>query len=139
MNSTIGPPRMGGTIRMKRVAKAADLMQYAAASGDHNPIHLDKNAAQRAGLDDCIVHGMLIMAWASSAAARLFGGAEQLKSLKMRFRAPLYVGVPATVEVTVLEDSGNELEYRVRVVAPDESILATGIGKAGPKTHLANT
>ena len=39
-----------------------DLIKYAKASGDYNPIHLDKNFANNVGLDNVIVHGMLIMA-----------------------------------------------------------------------------
>jgi len=39
------------------------LRRYAAASGDHNPIHLDPEAARRVGLDDVIAHGMLSMAF----------------------------------------------------------------------------
>ena len=39
-----------------------DLIKYAKASGDYNPIHLDKNFANSIGLDNVIVHGMLIMA-----------------------------------------------------------------------------
>ena len=39
-----------------------DLIKYAKASGDYNPIHLDKNFANYIGLDNVIVHGMLIMA-----------------------------------------------------------------------------
>jgi acyl dehydratase len=39
------------------------LRHYAAASGDHNPIHLDPVAARRVGLDGVIAHGMLSMAF----------------------------------------------------------------------------
>ena len=39
-----------------------DLVKYAKASGDFNPIHLDKEFAKTMGLDNIIVHGMLIMA-----------------------------------------------------------------------------
>jgi len=39
-----------------------DLVKYAKASGDFNPIHLDKEFAKTIGLDNVIVHGMLIMA-----------------------------------------------------------------------------
>ena len=39
-----------------------DLVKYAKASGDFNPIHLDKEFAKTIGFDDVIVHGMLIMA-----------------------------------------------------------------------------
>ena len=39
-----------------------DLLKYAKASGDFNPIHLDKEFAKIIGLDNVIVLGMLIMA-----------------------------------------------------------------------------
>ena len=39
-----------------------DLLKYAKASGDFNPIHIDKEFAKTIGLDSVIVHGMLIMA-----------------------------------------------------------------------------
>src|SRR5712692_6076312 len=39
------------------------LYRYADASGDHNPIHLDEEAAHRVGLDGVIAHGMLSMAF----------------------------------------------------------------------------
>ena len=38
-----------------------DLVEYAKASGDFNPIHLDKEFAKTVGLGNVIVHGMLIM------------------------------------------------------------------------------
>ena len=39
-----------------------DLVKYAKASGDFNPIHLDKEFAKTMCLDNVIAHGMLIMA-----------------------------------------------------------------------------
>jgi acyl dehydratase len=39
-----------------------DLVRYAGASGDLNPIHWDERAAAAAGLPDVIAHGMLTMA-----------------------------------------------------------------------------
>ena len=39
------------------------LALFAGASGDHNPIHIDLDAARSAGLDDVFAHGMLSMAY----------------------------------------------------------------------------
>ena len=39
-----------------------DLVKYAKASSDFNPIHLDKEFAKTMGFDNVIAHGMLIMA-----------------------------------------------------------------------------
>ena len=39
------------------------LNRYARASGDYNPIHLDKDFAQKYGLPNVIAHGMLVMSY----------------------------------------------------------------------------
>lgn len=39
------------------------LALFAGASGDHNPIHIDLDFAQKAGMPDVFAHGMLSMAW----------------------------------------------------------------------------
>ena len=43
----------------------ADLVTYAAASGDHNPIHQDEDVARSVGLPGVIAHGMYTMALAA--------------------------------------------------------------------------
>jgi acyl dehydratase len=42
---------------------AIDLALFAAASGDHNPLHLDADVARAAGFDRPLVHGMLSTAF----------------------------------------------------------------------------
>ena len=49
-----------------------NLINYAKASGDYNPIHLDKNFANNIGLNNVIVHGMLIMAHLGKSIANSF-------------------------------------------------------------------
>jgi acyl dehydratase len=39
------------------------LALFSGASGDHNPIHIDLDFAQKAGMPDVFAHGMLSMAW----------------------------------------------------------------------------
>lgn len=41
--------------------KRATLALYAGASGDHNPLHIDSDAAKAAGFPDVFAHGMLSM------------------------------------------------------------------------------
>ena len=55
---------MGYEIPAKKIGffNQNDLVKYAKASGDFNPIHLDTEFAKTIGLDNIIVHGMLIMA-----------------------------------------------------------------------------
>ena len=55
---------MGYEIPAKKIGHFSqnDLFEYAKASCDFNPIHLDKEFAKTMGLDNVIAHGMLIMA-----------------------------------------------------------------------------
>ncbi|MFL6173120.1 MAG: MaoC/PaaZ C-terminal domain-containing protein, partial [Marmoricola sp.] len=50
--------------RTYRVTRA-DLVAYAAASGDHNPIHQDESVALAVGLPGVIAHGMFTLALAA--------------------------------------------------------------------------
>jgi hypothetical protein len=52
---------------------AVDLALFAAASGDHNPLHLDAEVARAAGFERPVVHGMLTMAYAGRLVTRHFG------------------------------------------------------------------
>jgi acyl dehydratase len=53
----------------------ADLVRYAGASGDFNPIHWSDRTASAVGLPGVIAHGMFTMALASRAVATWTGGA----------------------------------------------------------------
>lgn len=68
----------------------ADLVRYANASGDHNPIHQDDGVARSVGLPGVIAHGMYTMALAARAVAEWFPGAE-LVSIGCKFTNPVVV------------------------------------------------
>jgi acyl dehydratase len=78
----------------------ADLVAYAEASGDHNPIHQDEEVARSVGLPGVIAHGMYTMALAARAVADWFPGAEVV-SLGCKFTAPVVVPAEGAVEVEV--------------------------------------
>ena len=80
-------------------ASRADLIRYAAATRDWNPIHWDHDAAVAAGVSGVVVHGLLQAAWAFAAASRLRAGNRPLKSAKVRFRNPLPPAKPASLSV----------------------------------------
>ena len=78
----------------------ADLVAYAAASGDQNPIHQDDDVARSVGLPGVIAHGMYTMALAARAVADWYPGAEVV-SLGCKFTAPVVVPADGAVEVEV--------------------------------------
>jgi len=100
----------------------ADLVRYAGASGDFNPIHNDKEFAIANGLDGTIAHGMYVMAqigrlctgWADQKQIRFFG---------VKFKAMCKLGSKLTCKGTVKrkkEENGEKL-VTVNVEAVDEN------------------
>ncbi|MYA38946.1 MAG: hypothetical protein F4194_04970 [Acidimicrobiia bacterium] len=82
---------------LPKSASRADLIRYAAATRDWNPIHWDHQSAVEAGLPGVVVHGLACVAWMCQGAARLVPGAAPLRRGRFRFRRPLRPGVPAQV------------------------------------------
>lgn len=81
----------------------ADLVAYAGASGDHNPIHQDEQVALSVGLPGVIAHGMYTMALAARAVATWFPGAEVV-SLGCKFTNPVVVPAEGAVVIEVAGD-----------------------------------
>ena len=69
--------------------------RYAGASGDFNPIHIDREFAKSVGLPDTILHGLYMMGLVARAnAAGVAGGNPRaLKRLSVQFRG---MGAPET-------------------------------------------
>ena len=78
----------------------ADLVRYAAASGDHNPIHQDEAVALSVGLPGVIAHGMYTMALAARAVDEWFPGSEVV-SLGCKFTNPVVVPAEGGVDLEV--------------------------------------
>ncbi len=78
----------------------ADLVRYAAASGDQNPIHQDEDVAASVGLPGVIAHGMYTMALAARAVSTWFPGAEVV-SFGCKFTNPVVVPAEGGVDVEV--------------------------------------
>ena len=94
------PQSYRGEVESGQVAASrADLVRYAAATRDWNPIHWDHDAAIAAGLPGVVVHGLLQSAWAFEAVTRHVDGRRPLISAKVRFRNPLLPARPVDVDV----------------------------------------
>ena len=79
----------------------ADLLAYAAASGDHNPIHSDEAVALSVGLPGVIAHGMYTMALMARVIRDWFPGAE-VREIGSKFTQPVVVPADgcATIEIS---------------------------------------
>ena len=69
----------------------ARIDDYAKASGDFNPIHIDQEFATKSHFGRTIAHGMLIAAVVSDLMSENFSDSwAESGKLKVRFRAPVY-------------------------------------------------
>ncbi|MFW6205205.1 MAG: MaoC/PaaZ C-terminal domain-containing protein [Actinomycetota bacterium] len=98
--------------RTYRIARS-DLVRYAGASGDFNPIHWSDRIAKDAGLPSVIGHGMLTMALAGRLLTDWAGDPAAVVEYGVRFSRPVVVpddddGVTVTVSgvVTEVRDDG---------------------------------
>lgn len=69
----------------------ADLIRYAAASGDHNPIHWNERFAREVGLEGVIAHGMLTMGAAVDLVTEWVGDPGRVVDYQARFTKPVPV------------------------------------------------
>ncbi|WP_433535774.1 MaoC family dehydratase [Micromonospora sp. CA-249363] len=84
----------------------ADLIRYAGASGDFNPIHWSDRVATKVGLPGVIAHGMFTMALVGRAVTEWAGTPDAVVEYGVRFTRP--VVVPD-------DDEGTEIEVTARV------------------------
>ena len=106
----------------------ADLVRYAAASGDPNPIHQDEQVARSVGLPGVIAHGMYTMALAARAVDSWFPGAEVV-SFGCKFTNPVVVPADGGAEVEVageVTDSADGLTtVSLTVTSGGQKVLGT--------------
>ncbi len=99
------------------------LALFAAASGDHNPLHLDPEVARRAGFDKPVVHGMLSMALTAKLLTREFGP-QALTRLHTRFVGVALVGEALELVATLREADEQAAHYLLRASTERAEVLS---------------
>lgn len=128
--ASLGPE----TFRVRR----ADLVRYAEASGDHNPIHWSDRVAQAAGLPGVVAHGMYTMALTARAVDSWSGDPTAVVDLSVRFTRPVVVpddDEGALVEVCgqVKDNDGNRARIDLTVTCEGRRVL--GMARATVTTQ----
>ena len=113
--------------RTYRVTRA-DLVAYAGASGDHNPIHWSDRIATSVGLPGVVAHGMLSMALGGRALVTWAGDPGLVRAYGVRFTRPVVVpdddeGVEVTVEGVVGEVADGRARIDLTVTCAGAKVL----------------
>jgi acyl dehydratase len=118
--------------------KRTQIVQYAGASGDYNPLHTDEIYTTKiAGYPSVFAHGMLTMGLTGQAVAGLVG-TESLLRFGVRFTAQVWPGDTLTVRSTVVgitdgEDDGEGApvaEFSVSTVNAEGQEVMSGYARA---------
>jgi acyl dehydratase len=107
----------------------ADLVRYAGASGDYNPIHWSDRIATSVGLPSVIAHGMYTMALAGRAIVTWTGDPAAVVEYGVRFARPVVVpdtddGTTVTVSGSVREVVDGVAQIDLTVTCDGEKVLA---------------
>jgi acyl dehydratase len=92
-----------------------DLIKYAGASGDFNPIHTIDEEAKKAGLPGIIAHGM----WTMGNLAKLFTPYFEegfVLDYFIRFKGMVFLNDVITLRATLKEVVDNKLRFQVQAV-----------------------
>ncbi|MDI9646746.1 MAG: MaoC/PaaZ C-terminal domain-containing protein [Archaeoglobales archaeon] len=130
-----------------RTITEADVVMFAALSGDWNPIHVDAEYAKDTIFGKRIAHGLLTLSIAAGLLTRLrltektivaFYGIE-----KLRFTKPVFIGdtIKAVMEVLEKEEkSGKDygvVSYDVKVYNQNNEVVLTYIAKVAVMSKFA--
>lgn len=114
----------------------ADLVKYAGASGDFNPIHWNQDFAQNVGLPNVIAHGMFTMGAAVGLVTEWAGDAGAVVDYQTRFTKPVVVPnrfdgeVEPSTELTVSGAIGL-VDQEARTVRVDLTVTAPDLAEEG--------
>ncbi len=99
---------------LSRELGRSDLVAYAGASGDMNPMHTDEVAAKAAGLPSVFGHGMFSMGLLGRALTD-WAGVGNLKEYRARFTKQTWPGETLTTRIVVTGKAQTEEGKRVSV------------------------
>jgi acyl dehydratase len=111
--------------------KRVDLVRYAGASGDFNPIHWNPGFATSVGLPDVIAHGMYTMAVAIRVVTDWTGDPGSVVEYGVRFTRPVVVPDP---DGAVLRVTGS-----VREIREDGDVAVDLVATVNGETVLAKS
>jgi acyl dehydratase len=133
---------VGAMAEIQHTFNNEDVLQFAAISGDNNPIHTDPEFASATMFKGCIVHGIFVSSLFSTLFGRSIPGSIYV-SQDLRFKKPVLVGVPVTASIEVLrvDDKGSKgllisCATRCRLASGD--LAVDGEGKILVPSVIAN-
>lgn len=126
---TIQELRVGDTASFSKTISEYDVYAFAGITGDLNPVHIDRVAAEASPFKARVAHGMLTASLLSTVlGAKLPGPGTIYLSQSLKFKQPVFIGdtVTATVEVAELLTDRNRVRLATRCTNERGEVVAEG-------------
>lgn len=139
-NMTYDELQEGDSATYERTLTEDDLVLFAAASGDVNPVHLDPEYAAQSVYKERIAHGMWSGSLVSAALATVMPGPGSIyREQSLSFRRPVRLGDTLTVNLRVIRKARQNLVFfSCDVRNQNGEQIAVGEAKAiAPTTKLS--
>jgi 3-hydroxybutyryl-CoA dehydratase len=117
---------LGQTASFGKTVTEADIVLFAAVTGDTNPMHLNAEYAKGTIFGERIAHGMLAAGLITKVlGTQLPGPGTIYLSQSLKFRAPVRIGqtVTATVEVVALHPEKHRATLRTVCTVAGEPVM----------------
>jgi 3-hydroxybutyryl-CoA dehydratase len=95
---------VGQSAELVRTVGEADIVAFAAVTGDNNPVHLDADYAATTSFGERIAHGMLSAGYISAVLGTTLPGPGAIYlSQTLKFKRPVRIGDAVTARATVAQ------------------------------------
>lgn len=123
---------IGQEARASKCFTMEDVRQFAALSGDDNPLHVDEEYAAKGRFGKCVVHGILVSGLISKVLGTQLPGVGSIYlEQNLSFRKPVYVGetVTAHVRITEIRQDKNIITLETNVYNGREECVILGTAR----------
>ena len=122
--------RVGDTTTFSKTITEADILLFAAVSGDNYPLHMDAEYAKTTRFGQRAAHGMLTASLLSTVNGLMLqkpGGIYVEQSV--RFRRPVFIGdtLTARAELTSIDTAKRRLHCATTIVNQHGKVVIDGV------------
>lgn len=115
MNTPIVAYSIGMRATIEQTITDADIKSFAGISGDHNPVHISDEYAEKSRYKKRIAHGFLSASFFSAIfGTKLPGAGCVYVSQSLNFKKPVYIGdtVTASVEIIDIDRANSRIRFK---------------------------
>ncbi|KQY27572.1 dehydratase [Caulobacter sp. Root487D2Y] len=117
---------VGQSAELVRTVGEADIVAFAAVTGDNNPVHLDAEYAAGTSFGERIAHGMLSAGYISAVLGTTLPGPGAIYlSQSLAFKRPVKIGdeVTARVTVTAIDDAKARVTFATTCLVRGNAVV----------------